>query len=526
MQKNILLADGQRNSNRVLELLSPLSVDEIKLSPPYAPRMGKTYAQPQNVPTQNTPASVNDSPPSNGKCVEGWSSQMWPNPAPQPTLQPRTVKKEPVATVTPVQIQSEHAEFLRYVPTPSPKSNLTSSLAKSKKKECDGKVQCHNCNTRNTPLWRKDPDGNTLCNACGLFLKLHGSTRPLSLKTDVIKKRSSRKVNTATKMPQPAQLSRPGSFQEKPLLRPALDDEKNISSYGSAGSRPKNVLILPKPSGQASTPTSGPSPVGTPMHLIPIPSPRSAYSQMAGSPASVSGSACNSSAMNTPNTNQQFKRKKSEIGFEYSDAIRRGTPGSYGANMVKRTPSVGSSMHARVAQRKGSAIGLSTMSAGSLTYNNVNLLNQRPIPVSTSYFDSQRNPVLGTPGSVTSHSSFSSLNAPGLVGYLNRHSFAVPSDLDHVGSAEMHPVVRGFPPESLTGDDYFKSFAMLSPHDDEMLDLESMGGMETTMGNRYAVNVPPTKSSLTSGLRVSGSAQSSVQHTQELKDLDWLKFEI
>ncbi|RLV90281.1 Transcriptional regulatory protein GAT1 [Spathaspora sp. JA1] len=50
-------------------------------------------------------------------------------------------------------------------------------------------VQCSNCHTRTTPLWRRDPEGQPLCNACGLFLKLHGVVRPLSLKTDVIKKR-------------------------------------------------------------------------------------------------------------------------------------------------------------------------------------------------------------------------------------------------------------------------------------------------------------------------------------------------
>ncbi|KAH8119342.1 hypothetical protein DFH11DRAFT_1502059 [Phellopilus nigrolimitatus] len=49
---------------------------------------------------------------------------------------------------------------------------------------------CTNCQTRNTPLWRRDPEGQPLCNACGLFYKLHGVTRPLSLKTDVIKKRN------------------------------------------------------------------------------------------------------------------------------------------------------------------------------------------------------------------------------------------------------------------------------------------------------------------------------------------------
>ncbi|WWC94048.1 hypothetical protein V866_000886 [Kwoniella sp. B9012] len=51
-------------------------------------------------------------------------------------------------------------------------------------------TMCTNCQTTNTPLWRRDPEGQPLCNACGLFYKLHGVVRPLSLKTDVIKKRN------------------------------------------------------------------------------------------------------------------------------------------------------------------------------------------------------------------------------------------------------------------------------------------------------------------------------------------------
>ncbi|KAK2463292.1 hypothetical protein APHAL10511_004947 [Amanita phalloides] len=49
---------------------------------------------------------------------------------------------------------------------------------------------CTNCQTTNTPLWRRNPEGQPLCNACGLFYKLHGVVRPLSLKTDIIKKRN------------------------------------------------------------------------------------------------------------------------------------------------------------------------------------------------------------------------------------------------------------------------------------------------------------------------------------------------
>lgn len=41
-------------------------------------------------------------------------------------------------------------------------------------------LQCTNCQTRTTPLWRKSSAGDLLCNACGLFYKLHGVLRPLS----------------------------------------------------------------------------------------------------------------------------------------------------------------------------------------------------------------------------------------------------------------------------------------------------------------------------------------------------------
>lgn len=59
-----------------------------------------------------------------------------------------------------------------------------------------GPTTCANCFTQTTPLWRRNPEGQPLCNACGLFLKLHGVVRPLSLKTDIIKKRNRSSANT------------------------------------------------------------------------------------------------------------------------------------------------------------------------------------------------------------------------------------------------------------------------------------------------------------------------------------------
>lgn len=72
---------------------------------------------------------------------------------------------------------------------PSTSSNRNANEQQSKS---DSSPVCSNCRTTQTPLWRRDGKGGLLCNACGLFAKVKGRPRPVSLKTDVIKPRARR----------------------------------------------------------------------------------------------------------------------------------------------------------------------------------------------------------------------------------------------------------------------------------------------------------------------------------------------
>lgn len=71
---------------------------------------------------------------------------------------------------------------------PRRKSSNQDSSSSKKNEVTTG--PCSNCGTEKTPLWRRSVTGDPLCNACGLFFKLHGVNRPLSLKKDVIQRRN------------------------------------------------------------------------------------------------------------------------------------------------------------------------------------------------------------------------------------------------------------------------------------------------------------------------------------------------
>ncbi|NP_001083725.1 GATA-binding factor 6-B [Xenopus laevis] len=56
-------------------------------------------------------------------------------------------------------------------------------------------LACANCHTTTTTLWRRNTEGEPVCNACGLYMKLHGVPRPLAMKKEGIQTRKRKPKN-------------------------------------------------------------------------------------------------------------------------------------------------------------------------------------------------------------------------------------------------------------------------------------------------------------------------------------------
>ena len=185
-------------------------------------------------------------------------------------------RKIPRTTSTPNVVnygQYSSQSHLHSSPNSPPVSGM-SSTAPSRPPSPDGSksgenssvpTTCTNCFTQTTPLWRRNPEGHPLCNACGLFLKLHGVVRPLSLKTDIIKKRNR---GSGGQLPVGASTRSKKNSRKNSVNQAASAVSTNVRGINDSASPPSTYG---SGSTSGSTPTSyGPSNVTVKSGVVPI----------------------------------------------------------------------------------------------------------------------------------------------------------------------------------------------------------------------------------------------------------------
>ncbi|KAM0282244.1 hypothetical protein ACHAQH_003108 [Verticillium albo-atrum] len=238
---------------------------------------------------------------------------------------------------------------------------------------------CTNCFTQTTPLWRRNPEGQPLCNACGLFLKLHGVVRPLSLKTDVIKKRNR------------------GSGASLPVGGTSTRSKKNSNSASGPVSRKNSTLAI------SSIP-------GNPQVTTPPAVVRAGSANEGESPASGPASGGNT-AGSTPTTFSAGSSVGAVGGkgvIPIAAAPPKSTPGPGAASMPRNgASSSGSSKRQRRHSKSAGSEGIASMDVDS-PENSTGSPNEaaRSVP-SVSPLNN-----MSTPGSLGMASSFGMTQRP------------------------------------------------------------------------------------------------------------------
>ncbi|KAG1046940.1 hypothetical protein G6F46_006480 [Rhizopus delemar] len=131
---------------------------------------------------------------------------------------------------------------------------------------------CANCRTTTTPLWRRDESGNTICNACGLYYKLHHVHRPVSMKRSVIKRRKRIVVSEQGEEQEIEEESSDEEVQLKNKRKKVIKSTLlSVPSSSSSPVPPIEDYIEPKRSPLRSLPSSPPSSTSHPHARLPPP---------------------------------------------------------------------------------------------------------------------------------------------------------------------------------------------------------------------------------------------------------------
>ncbi|KAF3859382.1 hypothetical protein F7725_021781 [Dissostichus mawsoni] len=119
-------------------------------------------------------------------------------------------------------------------------------------------TSCANCQTTTTTLWRRNANGDPVCNACGLYYKLHNINRPLTMKKEGIQTRN-RKMSSKSKKSKKSQDGMDDfskSLMDKSSFSPAALS-RHMSSFPPF-SHSGHMLSTPTPMHPSFAPTTLP----------------------------------------------------------------------------------------------------------------------------------------------------------------------------------------------------------------------------------------------------------------------------
>lgn len=167
--------------------------------------------------------------------------------APAPIIMTTPIFRATPSATTPTTTALTHRKSVEDVNSSNREQDEPSLGSSSSDTDCDGLAHamvCFNCSTTTTPLWRRDGDGHTICNACGLYYKLHNVHRPITMKRSIIKRRkrvaiAAAMATTTTALPVETSAA-PGIKRKRDAC--AGEDDDNNSSYKEKRSIPSVQL--------------------------------------------------------------------------------------------------------------------------------------------------------------------------------------------------------------------------------------------------------------------------------------------
>lgn len=175
--------------------LPPIPTRGIEMSPIPSPSPSpstsslKLSPKPSLSPTPLSRRGSVDGPAGGKKCshCHATSTPLW-------RREPTTLK--PLCNACGLYLQQRHRH--------RPKELIDADQEDDESEEEDQNYngpECSHCHTHRTSVWRRSKTGAQLCNACGVYARLRGKDRPLSLKRKKIKPRTKHANTSSSRSP-------------------------------------------------------------------------------------------------------------------------------------------------------------------------------------------------------------------------------------------------------------------------------------------------------------------------------------